>query len=503
MVRDFDRGQLPPGYVWNLQDYFPNVLGAPLRKRGAWANASSALGAQTSVSHTFVAAYTAGNQLLAVDSATSTSTGPTLWQIASSASAASIGGLSAGVAGVNVANIVYYRSYAIFTFLTDAAAGNGPAYYDGATLSGASAFGSSLASGNYAAVYKDRLVVGRLYNALNRIQFSDAGSPTAFSSSLGYIDTSHDITGIAALANVLLVFSVGAVERIRGATPPPGSDMVLEKVSDYGCVDFRSIAAWQNRVIYADTNGVYMTDGAATIDLTDRGEMRSYYQTLLASYTTTWRLVGGVYRNFYFLVINNGTGSGTFQDCLVCDLNRHAWFRMQNFNFRSFAQATGTFQDFYAACGDQGRVAKLTSIFTPGSSYTTDADGDAVVPILETGTFRGLRPGRGMQETAGLTHWKRLYATYDLRDAGTDNPTITVSYITDPASTSYTALARTIDETTALTRAGRSFGISGARGGKIVSELGLKLAQSNPSSDTRIYSIEGEYETIEPSRLAQ
>ena len=103
----------------------------------------------------------------------------------------------------------------------------------------------------------------------------------------------------------------------------------------------------------------------------------------------------------------------------------------------------------------------------------------------------------------GLTHWKRVYPEYDLRDAASDNPTLTMSYVTSPAATSYTALAPTLAETTDLKRVGRSFGPSGARGGKIVPMMVFKIAQTNPSSDTRIHSLQGEYEAVEESRLPQ
>jgi hypothetical protein len=37
--------QMPAGSLWNLVDYIPNVIGAPLRKRGGWGYGSDALGA--------------------------------------------------------------------------------------------------------------------------------------------------------------------------------------------------------------------------------------------------------------------------------------------------------------------------------------------------------------------------------------------------------------------------------------------------------------------------
>ena len=45
MAQDYSRDQLPPSTVWNMVDFFPNSLGAPLRKRGGWVYASSAISA--------------------------------------------------------------------------------------------------------------------------------------------------------------------------------------------------------------------------------------------------------------------------------------------------------------------------------------------------------------------------------------------------------------------------------------------------------------------------
>lgn len=479
IARDYSRDQLPPGYVWNLQDYFPNTLGAPLRKRGGWAYASSALGASTGTIYTIYADFTAGATLLTVDN-----TG-VLWKIASSTSAASAG-------SVVIGKPVFYANRVIFPDTT----ASGVYSYTGGTTG---ALPGAPPDGQYAAVYKDRLILANTPALPKRAYFSAAGDPTSWDTTNSWVDVSRPITGLAALSNALLVFSNAGTERIRGSTPPPGSDFVLEKVSDYGCVDDNSIALWNDRVVYADTNGIYMTDGSATTDLTAIGLIQSYWRTLLASYTSSWTLAGGVFRNYYFMSVLGGSG-----DCLVCDLLNRTWFRLQNCSFSSFAEAKGTLQDFYAGLNSIGRVAKLTGIFSPAAANKNDADGTAVTPVVEYPMARGFtRVRRSWRPAGGQTHWRRLYLSYDLRDAATDTPVLTLSYVTTPEATSYTSLTPTLAETTKYARAGRSFGPTGERGGKIIPELGVKIAQTNASSDTRLYVLEGEYETIEQSALAQ
>lgn len=491
-AKDYSRDQLPAGYVWNMQDFIPNVLGAPLRKRGGWAYASSALGASTRVMRVAYADFSAGAQVLAIDG-----TNPAiLWNVASSASAASVAGLSA--MGTAIGQPFFYANRMIFPNSD----GSTAIYaYTGGTVNALSGSGGAAPTGKYGAVYKDRAILASTSALPKRVYFSSAGDPTTWDTTNSWVDVSRPVTGLAALSNALLVLSNTGTERLRGSTPPPGSDFTLEKVSDYGCVDHKSIAIWNNRAIYADTNGIYITDGSASSDLTAIGLIQSYWRTLLASYTTSWRLVGGVFRNFYFMSVNNGS---TFQDCLVCDLINRTWFRLQNCNFSSFVEAKGTFQNFYAGMQASNRVVNLTGVFSPAAANKNDGDGTAVAPVVELASARGFsRFHRRWIQAAGLTHWKRLYLSYDLRDAASDNPTLTLSYVTTPEGASYTSITPTVAESSAFNRVGRSFGPSGARGGKIIPELGVKIAQSNASSDTRIYQLEAEYEAVEQSRVAQ
>src|SRR5207302_4607859 len=131
--------------------------------------------------------------------------------------------------------------------------------------------------GTIPGVYKDHaLLAKQLTNQnpsstsakLNRIWFSAAGDPTTWDSAFGWWDTSDTIVGIAGLLNAILIFHSGSTERLRGTTPPPGSDMVLEPfMPNVGCIDPFSIAYWQNRVVWASSQWIHLSDGATVVDL--------------------------------------------------------------------------------------------------------------------------------------------------------------------------------------------------------------------------------------------
>ena len=147
--------------------------------------------------------------------------------------------------------------------------------------------------------------------------------------------------------------------------------------------------------------------------------------------------------------------------------------------------------------GNSGRVASLSSILSPAAGTKNDADGTAVVPVLETGLFRGYSHiRRRWVMSFGLQQWKNFYLNYDMRDAATDNPVLSVSYATDPSASSYTSITRTYAKTTKNTRGKRNLGFR-------ASGLMLKIVQTNASSDTRLGTMEAEYDPLEGSALMQ
>lgn len=468
MKRDVSRDSLPRGAVWNLVDYIPDILGAPLRKRGGWSYASDDISA-TKATASYVNSvkyceFSAATKIVVHDE------DGELYTL----TPGSLTVTDVGASLVVTQNPTFYRDIAI---ITDGS--NAPKKYDGSAIA---ALGATAPSGvKYSSSYKDFGVLARTSSNPNRVYFSDAGDPTTWDTTTSFIDANFPVTALASLRNALLVFSTGHVERIRGSVPPPDTDMVRETILDTGVNDPWSIVVVEDMAIWANTQSVYLTDGASIVDLTEKGGIKSYWRDTLASYTSSWRLSAGYYRGHYIVSIMNGS---TFVDCLACHIESKRWFRLANVKAMAFTRSFGAADELYFGLRSAPRVGSLASVFNPTSSVKNDADSTAVAPVIEFPFFKG----------QGEASWKWAYLKHDTRDASSDNPTQTISYITSPEATSYTAISTTLAESSAQTRprVPLRFNSEG---------VGFKVAQSNASSDTRIYALLADVHGRESSRF--
>ena len=130
----------------------------------------------------------------------------------------------------------------------------------------------------------------------------------------------------------------------------------------------------------------------------------------------------------------------TFKDCFSFDIDARNVTRHSNIKALAFGRAVTVGEELYFGLKPAGRLGKYSTIYSPASGVKNDADGTAVTPILETVLFRD-RPGKKT--------WRSLYVTYDMRDAASDNPILTVSYIKNPED-AYTALSTTLAESAEL-----------------------------------------------------
>lgn len=474
MRRDFARNQLPQGSCWNLVDYIPNE-GAPIRQRGGYQYASPDLStvnaASAYVTSGIFAPFSGGAQNVCVDE------DGRVYSFTSGAASdrSTVAGL-----GSQKQNPVFHADLVVFP--SDDGT-TGPAKWSGS--GNIAALGGSPPAGQYATVFKDYTVLAATAANPRRLFFSEPGSPDTTWDTTGAIwDVSTPVKGLAALRNVILIFQAGTTARLRGSIPPPDGDMALDDpVYDIGLVDARSIALWKERCIWASTEGIFRTDGSTLEDLTRRGSMLTYWQDLMSSYSSSYIVAGGVIRDSYILSVNDGT---TFKDAFLIDLNTGSWFRVANLDAHAFWAATGAVSDeLYFGRRGAPRVASVSSFWNPASAVKADADGDSVLPVLETPFYEG---------QPGLKSWKRVYVSYQLTDYGSDNPSITVSYVKTPEATSYTALSPTLAETTTFERSRLGLGFD-AHG------VGLKLARTG-AGDTLGYALEAEFHPREQSRLA-
>ena len=481
MRRDGARESLPKGKLWNLVDFIPEIMDARLRKRGGYTYASEDIHAIQSsaawINAGIVSDYSAGQSVLAFDE------DGRAYEIESLTGSENIG---AALATRDV------RFYADKTLVLDGTGAAGPKKITraGATHTIANLAGSPPA-GTYGLIYKDVFWLGATAALPRRTYFAVAGNPESWDTTTKYIDNSYDVTGYGALANAVMIFSTQRTTRVRGSVPPPDSDFqVDDPVFNVGCTDNRSIANWRDKLIFANAQGLFITDGVAVEDLTKLCGMKSWWRDVMAgregfatgtAYTISgFSIAGGVFDDYYFYTIMNGS---TLVDSGMIDLGKFSWIRLANIDSVFFFERRYPQELFFGRRG-AARVAKLSDIFVPASANKADADGTAVQPLLETPFWMG-EPG---DKTA-----QRVYLGYDIRDAASDNPILTVSYTSSPESSSYTALTPTLVETTTYQRSTMLLDAS-------VRGLGLKVAQTNASSDTRLYDIESDLQPRERSR---
>jgi len=497
MKRDMSRNRMPPNAAWNIIDGIIEY-GAPVRERGGWANHSSAVSAVTAT-----ASYIQGG-VFATFSPTAGAVSKNLcldedgylYSVATGA----VTGI--GQAHNVIQNPVFHggtaasAATAVYTGLViipDADGAAAPYKYDGTTLA---ALGGSPPFAKLATVYKDYTVLGAgtvsSTEYPNRIWFSPPGDPdcavsgavTAWDTTDSWIDFSLPIKALAATKSALLVFHDQQISRVRGNTPPPGEDMVNDDPwQQLGLLDPFGIVVYQDQVFFCAPEGLFRTDGVYMDDLTTKGGMLRYWRDLTDQATSTWTFSMGVIRNKVVISVMDGT---TFKDAFLVDLNTYAWSRLSNLKATSFWDGQyGVGDDTFFGRRNADYVARLATIFDVGdSTYKNDGDGTAVAAVLETPFYELGRPG--------IKIVKALHVGYQLDDFATDNPTLAVSYVTSPESTSYTALSTLAETSGVYDRqrvpvGGRMYGI------------GLKFARAN-AGDLLGYDLGAEVNQQEESK---
>lgn len=477
MKRDFSRSSMPGDSLWNLIDLLPEVIDAPARKRGGYAHASTAISGSTGSSAYLnagiFAPFSAGDALIVFDAA-----GYPYVTTASATTAITSAPLA-------TRDPVFYNNIVI---VPDSSGATAPKKISGITATSETALGGSPPAGTYAVIYKDVLWLAAPAASADRIFFSTAGNPEdTWDTASKYLDASFPITGLAALQNSVFVFGLSRTMRVRGSIPPPDSDFIVDDpIFDVGCTDNRSISLYRDKVVWGNAQGLYISDGTAMEDLTRLCGMKAWWQDVMAgtegfssgtAYSVTgFSIATGVYGDWLVYSIMNGS---TEVDSGIIDLTRYTWHRLSNIDGNFFIPRPYPQETYFTRRGaahPSMYLAGVSGFFYPTSSNKADADGTNVLPIYETAFGLG---------DAHLKTIRRVFLTHDTRDAGSDDPTQTISYIDSPEETSYTALSPTIAETSEVTRVHRSIN-------KSVRGIAFKVAQTNPSSDTRHYGLEVE-----------
>jgi hypothetical protein len=387
MKPDIPVEELPTGAVLLMQNMIPSFDGG-CASRDGWARVGATLGDTYAAALAF-APFTAGVQLVGI-----TNLGA-VKQVDHTQLAANT---SRGTAQVPAQQPIFYRQN---LYITNSDGTTSLKVYGGS--SNASAASGSPPAAMYGCVYKDHLVLARTAANVNRVWFSNGGDPTSWDTAVDgqWLDTSYPITGIATLRNMILVFSEEGVERIRGDIIPgvAGSDMVLEPLFATGCADAFSIAVSDDYCIYANSSGVFMTDGIALVDLTEQGGVSRYWNAAVWPYSSSFNLAGGLTGGKYIVAVHDGS---TFERCLVCDVKKRVWYEFTNVPAWMFATAPSgmasvTAGDLFFAERDASWLVNASTMFNPRAADNDlfawqgvdDGNGTDISCVVRSGFFSG------------------------------------------------------------------------------------------------------------------
>jgi hypothetical protein len=199
--------------------------------------------------------------------------------------------------------------------------------------------------------------------------------------------------------------------------------MFLDTLSEHVGSPFpASVCHWQENVIFADPNGVQITDGASIRCLTDQGGLHSLWYDLYSHLRPGAQVHCEVLQDQLFVFVpttftSSDPNRADYPTLLLCDLNNRTWSRFSNVYPSCLIPIVVGPADI-AWCGDGysgslGRDAntggraitpsplKLSFIAPmlnpqdakdPNATITLvqqyDGDGDPVLPHLETGWSR-------------------------------------------------------------------------------------------------------------------
>lgn len=482
MVRDFARDQMPAGSVWDMLNFIP--LGDTPFKRGGWTYASSILPGSTA-STPFVAPFTfetpsssLGEAALATNASrlfVNTSSG--WYHVSSSTSAA-----STGVSATYSNDPVSFGEYVVFSSTSV----SGVQLY---TNSATSTFASAMPAWTgiqSLAVYRQSLAAAQRYS--KRVYFSKPGSASTWDSTNGFIELPTRVNYLIPLGQVLLAFSTSRVDVIRGAPPPyTGStatvspDLRVDQLYQRGT----TTRPWVDGTscYFATADGLYVTDGAGVSDITEATGMKSYWADFIDSvHSSSFPADLNVYLGMHRRTLFTATTSASIP-ALAYDTVRQAWWRCANLPSYGFATNPDD-GSTYCGLATEARVIELSSMWSPAAGNSTSVTGSIETPYFLLGSY-------------GSKRIEDAYVTYDLRDAGSANPTLTVSYtLSQDDDASYVAASTTLPETSATDR--RRVPLDAGKEGQGVA---FKIAQSGDSASTRIRAIELDYSVREPSRV--
>lgn len=493
-MRDLPRYQLPGGIVWDMLDWFPEIDGAA-RARYGWSNLSSNTYAQAHAgaptAGTAIGLHPPSDTLVVCDHAGN------YYSLSPSGGALTY-------LGTPDANPAFSRPVWHRGFLSFFRQGFNVAQY--VAGSGVGMVGTS-PHARVGTLYGDYTVACNDGTNAQRAWFSNAGDPATWDTTNSWIDLPGQINGCQGIRGVLIFFTADQVWRVRGDTPPQTSivgNLVKEHLYDTGVIDERSIAVWGEQVLWANSEGAWITNGATVECLTDIGGISNYWHSQIAANSGLSALAGGILRSYYVLSITYGNATN---ETLVCDLSakQKYWFRVSNLNAFMYAHRTNISENLSFVDNTTGyaKVGEVSSMWNTPS--TSDGNGTECLPVIETPMFRGwMRFHRKYIPTDATSVWKRLYVNHQI--AINSVPGLRAYYTTDPetgeAGDPYHDMGDVPLDSSSLYGPYRARMPINPNGGAVPARaIGFKLAvKTGRADDIRLDDIELEYETREGNR---
>jgi hypothetical protein len=380
---------------------------------------------------------------------------------------------------------------------------------------GATAIDGSAPKARYGTVWGGYVMTGNRPGNEDTLYFGPPGPKTSGAWDVNaFQQTDNQITGLAALRSIGLIFHPSSVERLRGTSVPstaagdPG-DLTLEPLfRRVGCTDARAIAYWNENVIFADEHGVHITDGAVVRNLAQQGSISSYWRPLYQNRTS---LAACVFLDYYIISVVRSDGVA---DTLVCDLNQRQWFRFSNIASICAIAAGGStgMERIWGSIKGTSRLARLGPVFFPDltQGLLVDDNGVPVMPEMQTPWYRLGQEGRKRIRFAYLSYDARISTTaLDAHAAqwraplegdapeqtitNTAAPVLDVGYIRSPQDPSYVSIGR-LPSTTSYQRF--RLPVNQAPYG-----LALQVKQTAQTAVLRVFDLALEAQGTERSRL--
>jgi len=476
---DRARDRLPDGSVWEMIDWVPDLMQAGARIRGAWLYKSTVL--PSPPDGLLYAPFIAGPKLFVISGSYAHDI-PLSGAIGATQFSAAI--------PPTRQNPIFHRNRVVVpaadgvtncTIITwDGINPPVPATGPGGAINSA--------TGRYATVWKDRTVLANSNTQPSIVRYSQIGDPTIAFDDLSKVNTSYAVTGLAAQRAQVLCFHDSSVERLRGTTPPDSTltdktgDLTLDVLWDRaGCYDARSIAYWQDNVLFADARGIQLTDGSVVRNVTVQGGVINLWHQVFNRGGKPDTVAGGVYRDYYLCTLRKaGYPPYTF----VVDIPNRKVFTIGNVDSACYAFSVATVEQLFGTNQQTKQVTDLTPVFDPDASkLQIDDNGTAVLPTISTGWDR-------LTRKPGFKRVIEAHVSYTA-DRDDNQEVLQTYYINSPIGA---------DKALGQLRPSKSYIRRPVPIRRRMEGLGMKITQTLPTKDTRLFDISVRTYPEEPSR---